>query len=278
MSKVVWRHLLLLGLLAFAPFLWQGVSQFHRGAPNLGWMEAFYAGALFALGNTGPASFFAVAAGIAVGASSTDARRVRTAVVVMAVTVAAMVVLDSIVVPSATRAAVAAAKRAAVSSETVWPSFFNDTLVHTRTDSIGYLRTGLSLLVERPAALSEPLGATWSHNHPRSRATDAAIFAATLLLPFIAIGMVLGVSAWMRTRVVFRAPRDEAVAKWISSWVLAAAVCGFIVAWSDSLSWRVLHGRNYWLPLQPYWPFVILAILGWRSAIREARSTAATHT
>src|ERR1019366_1536158 len=129
MSKTVWRHLALLSMLAFVYVLWARASQFHRTAPQLGSGEAVYAGAIHALANGGLGWFLAVAAGIAVGTGTVGRRGVRTAVAVLAVTTLAMVALDVVVEPAATRAAKSAAKLAAKSVTTAWPGFFNDTTI-----------------------------------------------------------------------------------------------------------------------------------------------------
>jgi hypothetical protein len=267
MSKTVWRHLALLSMLAFV--LWARTSQFHRTAPQLGWGEAVYAGAIHTLDSGQLGWFLAVAAGIAVGTSTVGRRGVRTAVAVLAMTMLAMVALDVVVEPAATRAAKSAAKLAAASVTTAWPGFFNDTTIRSRADTLGNIRTGIQLLRERPAALHEPLGESWSQDNPRSLAVEAAMYAPTLLLPFIGIGIMLGAGTWVRNRVTFRAPRDETVARWVSAWVLVPAVCGFIAAWSSGSNYMTLHTRDYWLPLHPYLPFLVIAALGWRAAVRD---------
>jgi hypothetical protein len=274
MSRHTWRHLTLLALLALLPTIAQMAIQFHRDAPQLGWFEALYAGTLMGLTFPQIGVYLAVAAGIAVGVGAVGRGGLRTAVSVAIVTTLAIIVLDAVVGPSATRVVKAAAKHAARSAETSWPRFFSDTTISSRADTLGQLRTGLQLLRDKPAELSATLGRSWSSDHPRALATSASIFAPTLLLPFIAVGIVLGAVTWLRQRATFRAPSDETVARWVMSWILAALVCGFLSRWSQGMNWRTLHENTYWLPMEPYWIFLGLAALGWRAAIRD-RSTPA---
>lgn len=278
MSRKVWRHLALLSLLALVPLLFGMSSQFHGDAPQLGWGEALYAGAIHTFSSSVLGWYFAVAAGIAVGTGTLGKRGSRTALTVMAVTMLAMVLLDVFVNPAATLAGKAAAKSAAKSPATAWPRYFNDTTVYNRADTLGGLRTGIQLLRERPAALHEPLGATWSQDNPRALATWAAIYAPTLLFPFIGIGIMLGAGTWVRNRVTFRTPRDEMLVRWVSAWVLVPAVCTFIRDWSFRSNYMTLHSRDYWLPLHPYLPFLVVAALGWRAAARDRRPEVTSAT
>ena len=80
---------------------------------------------------------------------------------------------------------------------------------------------------------------------------------------------MLGIVTWVRQRVTFRAVRDETVATWVVSWVVVAAVCGFVRDWSFRSNWMTQTTRDYWLPLHPYLPFLVIAALGWRAAVRD---------
>jgi hypothetical protein len=112
-------------------------------------------------------------------------------------------------------------------------------------------------------------------SHPRMVAADVVERLAFFALPFITMGLVLGISAWLGARVIFRAPRDEVVARWFLAWVLAPVAWVLIPTWSGQSNYRILFlGKSLWLPLVPYLPFLVLAALGWRAAHRAADQSA----
>jgi hypothetical protein len=269
MSKSVWRHLGLLSMLSFFPGLWGFSSQFRREMPELGWGPALHAAGLHTLGSGLLGYYLAIAAGIAVGTGALGKRSVRTALAVLAVTTLAMIVLDVVIEPAATRASKEAARTAARSPATAWHGFFSDTIIWNRADTLGDLRTGIQLLRDNPAALREPLGESWSQDNPRSLAERASVFAPTLLLPFIGIGLMLGIVAWVRQHATFGRPRDETIAAWVLAWVVVPAACSFIRDWSSRSGYTALHTRDYWLPSHIYVPFLVIAALGWREAARN---------
>ena len=268
MQKSVWRHLALLSVVAFLLPLWAMLSQFRRSGTQLGWGPALHASALHALSGGGFSWYLIIAAGIAVGTGALGEHSVRTALAVLAVTLLTMVAFDAVIEPAATRANKAFAKAAARSPATALPPYFDDTVFHNRADTLGELRTGIQLLRARPAILHKPLGGAWSRDDPRELAGESAIFASTLLLPFIAIGIVLGIATWVRQRVEFRTVRDATVARWVVAWVVVPAVCGYIRDSSFGSNWLMGVTNAYWLPLRPYLPFLFIAAVGWLEAAR----------
>ena len=269
--RPVWRHLALLAAIVIAFTVYGSVKMYHLHAPDLGWGAVFRIGLLNALT---PGSFIAATAGlvgaIAVGASAWGLRGFRTAIVVLAVTTLAMIALDTTIGPAAQREL----NHEAVHARN-WPTFIHDpAIVKPRTDTLGYLRTGLQLLRDQPAAMHEPLGASWSQDNPRALAVDAVYNSATLLLPFVLVGVTLGITTWIRNRVSFRSARDEVVARWFIALVCAPFVWGIVTGWSQRTTYAALHDMRFFLPLEPYVPFVILALLGWRAARNDARALA----
>ncbi len=210
--------------------------------------------------------YVALMAGIAVGTSSRDQRGIRSALTILAITVGAMVTLDVVVGPAATFAN----QRAARSYGDAWP-MVGDTIIYSSRDSVGLIRVGWRLLRDRPAALHEPLGSSWSQNHPRALLTDVSIRLPRLLLPFVTMGLVLGAVTWLRRHATFALSRDATIARWCVAWVLATA------AWSRLLdepnSYNIEHRRlPYWWPVFLYVPYLVIAALGWRAAARDAQS------
>jgi hypothetical protein len=269
MQKSVWRHLALLSVLAYVLSLWGPLAQFRRDAPDLGWGPALHAAALHALNGGTLTWYLVIAAGIAAGTGALGKHSVRTALLVLAATMLTMIAFDAVIEPMATRANIEAAKAAARSPATAFPSYFNDSVFHNRADTLGELRTGIQLLRDHPPILHKPLGAAWSRDDPRERAAESAISASMLLLPFIGIGLMLGIVTWVRQHVTFRTPRDETAARWVVAWVVVPAVCGFIRDGAFASNWLMGRTNAYWLPLRPYLPFLFIAAVGWLEAARD---------
>ncbi|MEO8622160.1 MAG: hypothetical protein ABI625_13905 [bacterium] len=272
MSNSVWRHYALLVLLSIIVPVQGYVFMFHDKASQLGWGTALWVGLLATLTpHSSIVSYLALAPAIAVGTGRLGRRGVRTAAALLGVTLLIMGITDMWIGPAATRAVNAAAR----SAPAPWPIPFRDTTIYARSDTLGFLRTGFQLLRDQPPELPQKLGASWSQDHPRELATRAAVFGAEFLLPFITIGLVLGAVTWIKHRVVFRTRRDEIVARWFVAWLLAPFAWSVVSTWSRGASYNTLHSRMYWLPIEPYVPFILLAILGWRAAARDSQDAAA---
>ncbi|MEP6619329.1 MAG: hypothetical protein ABJE47_08440 [bacterium] len=269
MPTTVWRHYALLILLAVMYAVSGYAYNFHGLAPALGWRTALWAGTLVSLApHSSIVTYLALVPAIAVATGRLGRRGIRSAAVMLVITLVLMVAMDTVVGPAAWRAS----RYASMSSTPAWPSTFvyDSTIVGPRTDTLGYLRAGVQLLRERPAALDEGLGRSWSQDHPRAVASEAAVHVPEFLLPFITMGVVLGAVSWIRRRVSFHTSGDELVARWFIGWVLAAFVWAVIISWSGRGGYNALHARNYWLPFRPYLPFLVLAALGWRASARDA--------
>jgi hypothetical protein len=112
---------------------------------------------------------------------------------------------------------------------------------------------------------SYPLG------HPRVVAEHALARGGLLLLPLVLVGLVMGVAAWSTERVTFRTATDGTVARWAVAWVLVPAAFALVLNWSESYAYRILfRGAPLWLPLVPYVPALIIALVGWRAAGRRS--------
>ncbi len=108
-------------------------------------------------------------------------------------------------------------------------------------------------------------------SHPRLRAVHALQQGALLLAPTVLVGILLGVSAWIHSRVVFRTERDGTMARWIVSWILAPGVLAFVINWSQGLGADVLfRGEPLWIVVTPWLPALVVSLLGWRAAARTS--------
>jgi hypothetical protein len=93
-----------------------------------------------------------------------------------------------------------------------------------------------------------------------------------LLMPFLGAGLVLGIGAWLRNAVTFRRPRDEAIFRLLSAWVIVPAAIMFVMGNQRGM-WYDLSSESVWM----VWLFVpplcglIPAFLGWRAVWRLDR-------
>lgn len=188
-------------------------------------------------------------AGLAVATMPIDGRSTRIALMLVVTVIAAMLLLDSVATP------VLAA-----------PSTRGNVI-----ESQGYAR-GAAFALSHAREVGETLR-VYPVNHARVVASESLGGLALLIMPGILIGLVLGVSAWMRDRVTFRTLRDERVARWVIAWLLVPGAWAFIGNWSLGYQYRILfRGQPIWLILVPYLPALLLATIGWR---RSQRNTAA---
>ena len=233
MRSPAWRHLALLTAVAVA-FLF--AADLLTGAPTRagGWRGA----PLAALQSLPDALYLllGVVAGISVGTLSPEARNVRQAAGIVAVVTLAMLGLDA------------------------WGATLREG---------GVLRAAIALgsgsLREAHVVLT-----TYPAGHPRTVAHEALVRAGLLLLPVVLVGLVLGIGAWVNARVIFRAPRDAVVARWVIAWLLVPGATALIVSWSGGYGYETLfRGQPLWLPLVPYVPALALAGVGWRAAARR---------
>jgi hypothetical protein len=259
MGHAVWRHFALLSAMALLLPVLASASSLHERVPAGGWGVALHAALLYAPG--GLLLLLPLAAGIAVGtAAARDGVAVALRVVV--VTMALMLAVDVWAAPAGQRAALTAAREAGAE----WP--FPGDVERTRSpmDTLGGIRTGVAFLRGDIAGAGERLE-RYPRDHPRTTALDMTHRLALLLLPFIVTGVILGVSAWVRARVIFRRRRDATVAHWVLAWLLVPLTGLWVTSWATGMHHRVLFRQDpLWMSLVPYVPFVVVAALGWWAA------------
>lgn len=270
MQRSLWRQLVVLICLALAVPAAQYASLFHGRAPGASAGMILWAALL-----ESPQQFYyllSVTAAIAIGTAYIGRRSVRTALAAVSVVVIVMVAVDVWIAPAADREL----RELATRPPAGWPESRTTVVPITLVDSVGVLRTAVTYLREPPRAVGERLR-VYPPSHPRIVAERVVEDAAFLLLPLILAGITIGVSAWVRARVMFRSVSDEVVARWFLAWIVAPAAFAVIGTWSRRYGYDILfHGGSLWLPLLPYAPFAILGALGWRAALnaREPDSSA----
>ena len=267
MSRSLWRHLGVLVLLGALLTLASGVSVYNRGTHVAS--GVVLEGAVFYT-LTSLLPVLAIVPGIAVGTGAAGRPGVRSAVGVLAAVMIAMVVIDTIVAPAVTRAAAVAAR----TDPRAWPLPSDSLAMQSPVERDGVIRSGLRLATERPRALDE-LQERYALDHPRSVATSVVTQIGFFVLPFVAMGVVLGAFAWVRRHVTFRSSASERVARWAMAWVLAPAVVAVFANWPMHMQYELLfRGASLWRPALAMAPFVVLAALGWRAAAREPAGVA----
>lgn len=231
-ASPVWRHFLLLAslgaLFVFSADLLTGAQSRSGG----GW-----AAARSALRGV-PDSLFLllpIIAGVAVGTLRSDARQTNTAFRVTVATMLCMFVLQLSVLA------------------------LGDPVSGLLASPVTFVR---GVEASRVVLSSYPT------DHPRVLMYDVASRAAQLLLlPAVLVGTVMGLGAWVRDRVMFRAPGDELVARWVLALMLSPLMLAVIVSWSGGYSYEIMFmGQSILLVLVPYLPAVAVAAVGWRRA------------
>ena len=236
MRALVWRHLALLSALGVV-FVF--LADLLTGAPKRagGWSGA----PLAALATIPDALYMLIGpiAAIAVGTLRPDRREVGEAVRITVLATLVMLALG-LLTPSSSGGAMRSAMRAALTLD---------------ADARHQVSVVLS---EYPS------------QHPRLIARESVMRAGMLLLPTVLIGMVLGVGAWLHSRVIFRFPRDGVIARWAVALVLVPVAAGAIVNWSASFGYEILfQGRSLLLTLVPYVPALLVGAVGWSAARRH---------
>lgn len=121
----------------------------------------------------------------------------------------------------------------------------------------------------RPPATVQGQIPQYPRDHPRILAISLVRDVSMLVMPFVLIGVVLGLGTWIRDRVRFRSSSDEFVAQWFIALVVVPLVLGTVTSWSGSYEWRILFGGAPLLLLWvPYLPAGVVAVVGWRAAAR----------
>ena len=250
MRRNVWWHVALLTVGAFLLLWITPALGFHSRRSAGGWGTALYAALLWMPGDL--FRFLPVLVGIAVGTAGLLGRRgVRTAAGVVLAAMVAMAVINAWVEPHVDSAASVAARRAPAT----WP-LPSDTLEES-VWQVSSLRAGIALLRGDITGTGE-IRRTYPMDHPRGVAAQTIVDISTFLLPFITVGVMLGIVAWVRGRVTFRRARDEVVGRWVAAWIMAPVVWNFVLEHSNDTQFRMLfRAAPLWSPLVPYVPFLL---------------------
>lgn len=249
MRSSAWFHLLVLTLAFLVLQLGSLVAALHDRRRAAGWDAALERALLEA-----PSMLFGLlpaAVGIAVATLAFRKGGIRTAAWMVAAVIAVMIAVDTWIGPA------------------LDPDRGNSS--HPLGGEWkGAVRTLIAWMRGEIQGTGEILR-TYPPGHPRFVSMEALARGATLLLPVITVGIVLGIGAWMRNRVIFRTGRDEIIARWVVAFLIAPVVAGRVASWSSSSYEVLFRGKPLWIVLIPYVPFLVLAALGWRAARRAER-------
>jgi hypothetical protein len=109
-------------------------------------------------------------------------------------------------------------------------------------------------------------------SHPRAIASAALHKGALLLAPLLLVGIIVGVQSWLADHVVFRREVDQRVGHLVMAWVIAPAGEVLLFTWSGDLRAQVLFAMApLWSILVPYVPFLVVAVVAWRTAHRQGQ-------
>ncbi|HET7023666.1 MAG TPA: hypothetical protein VFI39_00495 [Gemmatimonadales bacterium] len=283
MQRIVWKHFALVAavFLLFQAAMWtQSFYTWpHRPSPvpwtgitrylGLNW-PGYFIGTLPAVG------------GIAVALLDLRAGAMRVALTVAVAVLAVMVVFDLWGNPALGRAAVEATHGAPT-----WP-LRAESFPLRLDDTTGVLQRSVALLrgQVQPGDL-QPWPPKQESNSGLKTIRDAGtivrIEAARTLeefqgffLPFINIGLVLGITSWVTRRARFERQRDARVLRVVAAWVTVLYTGIFLTSWMQAQNFYVSseYGAFFWL-YAPLLPVAVLAGFGWRSAARTAREAGA---
>lgn len=283
MRRLVWRHFALVAavFLLFQAAMWAQVFYTWPRRPD----PVPWNGILRYLWFYWPGYFVGTLpaiAGIAVALLDIRTGALRTAVTMGALVLGVMVVYDVWGDPALNRAAIAATYGPAE-----WP-IHADSVTPRLDDTAGVLQRSVALLrgEVQPSDL-QPWPPRITANSGLVPITDAATIvrieaARTLadfhgfLLPFIDLGLVLGITSWVTRRARFERPRDARVMRVVAAWLVVLFVQGFIWAWIQRQNYSVTArgGSLLWL-YAPIFPALLLAALGWRALWRSSRMAGA---
>ncbi|MGB7213260.1 MAG: hypothetical protein WBC97_11625 [Gemmatimonadales bacterium] len=220
--------------------------------------------------------------GIAVALLDLRAGAMRVALTVAGAVLAVMVVFDLWGNPALSRAAVEATH-----GTPTWPLQAGSFPLRL-DDTTGVLQRSVALLRGRvePGDL-QPWPPKQAVNSGFTPITDAAtivrIEAAStfgelqnFFLPFIDIGLVLGITSWVTRRARFERQRDARVLRVVAAWVVVLYAEKFLQGSIETRNYYVSWGHEAFLWLYaPLIPVAVLAVLGWRAAARTAREAGA---
>ena len=261
-----WTHLTLLALAGVAASAARLAAAFHARRPDDGWGIPLQAAALHAVSDLG--LYLPIAAGIAVAGVAFARGGVRTAATIAGGTLAALLLLDVAVFPAVAEARYQAARRAGAS----WPMSMDASEQRSVLSRRGVVRTALAFATGEVRGVDETL-TSYPQTHPRLVAVQAIVEAGMLLTPLITVGLIVGVGAWVRRRVIFRNARDEVIARRTIAWVLVPAAMAVLGSWTASYGFEALFRREpLWTGVIPFAPFLVMAAVAWWAGARAARS------
>lgn len=269
MRKSVWAHLLALAAASVVYVVAIPVFASYGRGTNATLAVRVVDAVLWA-----PAQFtliIPIIVAIAVGGTALTTLRLRHAVAICIIATVSLIAIDEFLEPEVPRLRVDAARY----FKSAWTHPADSAAPMITSSGTGSLRAGLNLLIRPVAGIQDVHQGAYSSTHPRVIAVDAVASFGALLLPFVVVGIVLGASAWIGRHATFAVPRDEAVMRWVTAWVLAPVVTYTVSGWSLGSRYSVLFlGHAIWKPLLPYVLFTWLASQGWRTAVGVLKGTA----
>ena len=282
MRRLVWRHFALVALviLLFEAAMWTRSFYMWPHRPD----PVPWAGILRYLGYNWPRYYIGALpsiAGIAIALLDLRAGAIRVAVTMAALVLGVMVLYDVWGEPALRRAAVEAMHGAPE-----WP-MRSDSTPPRLDDTTGVLQRSVALIRGKvqPSDLqpwppkSKPnsglIPITNGATIVRIEAVRTFAELGQFLLPFIDIGLVLGVTAWISRRARFERQRDSRMLRVAAAWIVVLFTEFYIQSWMQGQSFYVSAegGSLLWLYAVDL-PALLLATLGWRAAIRTSRAAA----
>jgi hypothetical protein len=205
-----------------------------------------------------------VAAGLTMGAAVFSGRLLRHGVSLGVLSVVAMLLLDGVAAPVATRPHIG-------DLETVDALRVTPQRQVSAYDALGlpgaiaWFRDG-----ERRARVGE-IQTQYAADHPRVIAMRATERLFSFAIPWVLIGIVLGANAWLLRHADFREPADQRMATLMIAWVVVPLIGMILATWSASAQNAALRGRPLLFMAVPYIALMALAIVGWKSATQVAK-------
>ncbi|MCA9738184.1 MAG: hypothetical protein R3E98_03485 [Gemmatimonadota bacterium] len=222
-----------------------------------------------------------VAAGLVIGALPPRQIVARQALTLAFVASGLMLFMDSAVGPPSARALLNPTTEAASTpaagahrpdagapgSNTLWG--FDD---HTLIDTVGAAQAMIRVLGSNEASDADASASRIGLRDPRNVAVAAGRRLLSLSLPFILIGLAVGLSTWLHARVAFRREIDGRVAQLLIGWTFVPLVAFLLSAWANVTRFSALfEGAPLSILLVPYVPFAVAAAVGWKTSQRAAR-------
>lgn len=203
-----------------------------------------------------------IAAGISVALVRLERRGFVNVIVLAALTFTAMIVLDLGVEPvHLTPSEIAAWKAGEFRSAALPPDMESTQGLRT---AVGYFLHGV------PSDIPER--ASYQPGDARLTVALGVQKFAYLLTPWLFVGLLLGIQAWVADHVTFRRRIDERIGRFLAAWVLVPATGALLLSWQGRLMWRAMFGgAGPGTLLLPILPLGVVACVGWWAAWRLLR-------